>query len=589
MSTERLPRLRHILLALALFLCASLLTGTGAKSKQEAAAGRMGEVVDWSRRHILYPQGASLRALALSQHDPRAYWNYLKIVRAANTARAQEAEAAQARDDDAGQARSRDRIGEDAANRPVDTLPGRVLRKGPKRAHQAHVDWSLPLGLAGMAADMFPAKYSFDVNATPDCTNDYLVFTIDTVPSVTQANIVAYNNLYSGSAGGTGICGAGTATPYWAYQVSNVALPTSPIISLDGTKVAFVDGANPAVFHVLTWTAGGTVTAPATPTVIANVTLTGATTDTLSSPFMDYNNDIAYVGSDNGRLFKITGVFRGVPTLAGKPWPRKVGTGIITSPVIDFSTGEIFAGSSDGNLYGFTKGGAEFFPISIGDGTADGGIVDGPIVDVVNGLLYVATGSDFTVANASLSQVNTASFTQVQDTPIGTSGVANIHDGAFNDAYFSSGTSSQWFFYVCGTNTGGPTSPVLYRVGFDGTRLMNAATDATTVTLSANNGEQCSPLTELKNGVDRIFLGLLTSAQVEFFDVSTNPGPTLGGTGAVAPVAEAGGTSGIIVDNVSASNQASSIYFSTLANSANCAVAGVNMHCAVKLTQGGLQ
>jgi hypothetical protein len=605
---------------------------------QKTARERMGQVLDWSSRHILYPQGTTLRTLALSERDPRAYWNYLRLSQAANVA-----------------------LAPAGRRRPV----------RPVKPRRELADWSVSLGAAGTAPSMFPAKFSFDVNAAPDCTNDYVVYAINTTPSATQANIAAFNNLYSGSAGGTGICGAGSATPYWAYQVSNVALPTSPILSLDGTKVAFVDGANPAVFHVLTWTASqGTVSAPATPTQIVDVTLTGATTDSLSPPFMDYYGDAAYVGSDNGRVFKITGVFKGTPALAGSPWPRKafLGTpGILTGPVIDFSTGEIFVGSSDGNLYGFTKGGAEFFPLTIGSGGTFGGIVDGPIVDAVNGLIYVGTGEDSTVSNAVIAQVSSASFSVLQTTPIGNHGVVSIHAGAFNNAYFNSSTnglpitigtspvgareagttvtittttahgfvvgenvtvagvgvagyngtwtvvsvpttttftytdttsglansggglvasgSTEWFFYACGVASGGTTNPVLYRVGFNASRTMNATADGTTVSLSANNGEACSPLTEFYNSVDRLFLGLLTSAQVEFFDISTSLTPALGGTGGVAPVAEPGGTSGIIVDNVSMANQASSIYFSTLATSASC---GTNF-CAVKLTQGGLQ
>jgi hypothetical protein len=50
---------------------------------------------------------------------------------------------------------------------------------------------------------------------------------------------------------------------------------------------------------------------------------------------------------------------------------------------------------------------------------------------------------------------------------------------------------------------------------------------------------------------------------------------------------ENGGTSGIIVDNVSSSTQASSIYFSTL-NNQGCSTGG-NGRCATKLTQSGLQ
>jgi hypothetical protein len=557
-ATERAFHHRHVLISLSLFLFATLLAGSEVGSTKKVPARRMGQVVDWSTRHMLYPQGASLRALALSERDPRAYWNYLRLVQAANAAES-----------------------ERRAFRP----------KRPIRPRRERPDWSVPLGAAGTAPDMFPAKFSFNVNAAPDCTNDFVVFTLNTAPSGTQANIAAFNNLYSGTVGGTGICGPGTATAYWAYQVSTVALPTSPILSLDGTKVAFVDGASPAVFHVLTWTANqGTVTAPATPTQIVNVTLTGATTDTLSPPFMDYMNDVAYVGSDNGRLFKITGVFKGTPMLAGLPWPRKAGTGILTAPVIDFSTGEIFVGSSDGNLYGFTKGGAEFFPLTIGSGGPDGGIVDGPVEDAVNGLLYVATGEDSTLTNAMLAQVSTASFAVMQMTPIGTPGVAQIHDGQFNDAYFSApanmiGTTSEWFLYACGTNTGGPTSPVLYRAGFDVSRLMNPTVDAAKVSLSGNPGEQCSPLTEFKNGVDRLFLSLPTLQVVESLDISTSLTPVTAG----GPLTEAGGTSGIIVDNVSAANQASSIYFSTLDPSANCRVAGVNQRCAIKLTQGALQ
>ena len=590
MATERKHHSLFLFVSLLLLVVAALPAAPKAGKGRAGVARRPGQVTDWSSRHILYPQGTSMRALAISQRDPRAYWNYVRILQAANTARA--LRATEGVKESASAPRGLEGEGlADGSNYAGDVRPGRGPTKVPL---PPKADWSVPLGAAGLAQDMYPAKFSFDVNATPDCTNDYVVYTMNTAPSGTQANIVAYNNLYSGSAGGTGICGGGTATTMWAYQVSTVALPTSPIVSLDGTKVAFVDGANPAVFHVLTWTAGeGSVFAPATPTPseIVDVTLTGATTDSFSSPFIDYYADAAYVASDSGKLYKITGVFKGTPALAPAPWPRRIGFGAShpTSPVIDFSTGEIFIGGADGNLYGFTKGGAQFFPISIGDGSATGGIVDAPVVDGVNGLLYVATGTDFTLtSNATLTQVSTASFAPLQVAPIGDSGAAPIHAGAFNDAYYTSMTNTDWFFYVCGVASGGST-PVLYRVGFDGTRTMLAATDAASVSLSANAGEQCSPITELNNGVDRLFLGLLTSAQVEFFDVSTNSTPTLGGTGAVAPVAESGGTSGIIIDNVSTATQASSIYFSTLGASPNCMVAGINQHCAVKLTQAGLQ
>ena len=644
MFTGRLLLHRHWVRSLAAFIFLTLLAGSDVGSVQKAALERMGQVVDWSNRHILYPQGNSLRALALSQRDPRAYWNYLRLSQAAEERNA--------------------RLDSSRPMRPV-----RVVRE--------HADWSAALGAAGTAPNMFPAKYSFNVNATPSCTSDYAVFAINVAPSGTQANIAAFNNLYSGAgaaptcstpiaaspagateagttvtiktssahgytvnetvtvagagvagyngtwlvtsvpttttftyttAAGLAASGGGTAsgpTVAWAFEAGTTRLRSSPIISLDGTKVAFVSGSNPAIFYVLTPGAApgpsGTVTAPATPAAaqLASVTLTtGADSD--SSPFVDYYNDIAYVGTNNGRVFKITGVFTGTPTLAGAPWPLLAGATTLTGPVIDFNTGNLFVGSANGNLYGFnpaTGAAIASSPLAVGSGRADGGITDSPVVDVTNGLLYVATGDNAAIGghaletNAIVVQASTSSFATVQVATIGTTEVAPIHAGAFNAAYFSGsangiGTTSAWYFYVCGVNAAVNTRPFLYRVGFTGTPpVMNTTVDATSVQLSTNNGEVCSPLTEFQNGVDRLFLGLLTSAQVEFFDISTTTTPTRGGTGAVAPVAEAGGTSGIIVDNVSAAAQASSIYFTTQANSANCGT----HRCAVKLTQGGLQ
>jgi len=557
-SKRSLPY-RYILLSVALFLLATLLAGTEAGSTKRTLPERMGQVVDWSTRHVLYPQGTSLAALALSERDPRAYWNYLRILQSAYAARTQ-----------------------------APAPSGKQARK----SQASQTDWSVSLGAAGLAANMFPAKFSFNVNAAPDCVNDYVVFTINTAPSATQANIAAFNNLYSGSAGGTGICGAGTATPLWAYEVSTVANRTSPVLSLDGTKIAFVDGANPAVFHVLTPKAGeGTVAAPNVPTAgeIVNLPLsTGA--DTNSSPFIDYANDVAYVGTNNGRIFKITGVFNGVPTLAGAPWPLRAGTGQLTEPVVDFGTGNLFIGSANGLLYGFTPAGAAVpsSPLVVGDGLTNGGIKDAPTVDAVNGLLYAVTGGNGSETAAVLIQTSTSSFATVQTASIGPADVTQIHDGQFNDAYFSApvnniGTTSEWFYYVCGVNAS--NAPVLNRVGFNASRQMNAAVNATSISLSGNAGEQCSPLTEFKNGVDRLFLSLRTLHVVEAFDISSSTTPTT----SAGPVTAAGGTSGIIVDNTSAANQASSIYFSTLGTSPNCATAGINRHCAVKLTQGALQ
>ena len=563
MSTIFFAFRRYFPFVFATVFLATLVAGWGQASSRNPSPHTMGQVTDWSSRHVMYTQGASLRALAASQRDPRAYWNYLNLMR---------------------------RI--EAASAATMAKPGAGRNRAAPPSPQ--VDWSISLGPVGMAANMYPAKFSFDVNAAPDCTNDYVVYTINSAPSATQANIAAFNNLYSGTTGGmTGICGPGSATPYWAYRVAAVTLPTSPIISLDGTRVAFVDHANPPVFHVLTWTAGqGTVSAPATPTAsqIVNLTLTGATLrDTNSSPFMDYLADAVYVGTDSGQIFKITGVFGGTPALAGAPWPVAA-AGTLSGLVLDFQTGNVLVGSSNGKLYGFSAAGTPLpgSPLTIGNGTARGGLIDAPLEDVLDGLVYEFTGNDTAAGSAVAVQTSTSGFASTRVANIGMNNQSVIHTGAFNQAYFSSptnmtGTTSEWFLYVCGV---GKTvrSPALYRLGFSGSRVMNTSVDPTAqISLSAVNFEQCSPLTDFANGVDHLFLSLRTSGVVEFFDISTSTSPLLGGTGGVAPVAEAGGSTAIIIDNVSTANQASSIYFGTL-GTGSCGA-----HCAVKLTQGGLQ
>jgi hypothetical protein len=109
-------------------------------------------------------------------------------------------------------------------------------------------------------------------------------------------------------------------------------VPTSPVSSLDGKKVAFVESAtgNPAHFYVLAWRSGDgqatnrqnalvpkTLAAPFSPTApVASGTsgavtdlAFGVTTDTLSSPYVDYAPDRAYVGNDEGVLFRFKNVF----------------------------------------------------------------------------------------------------------------------------------------------------------------------------------------------------------------------------------------------------------------------------------------
>ena len=88
-----------------------------------------------------------------------------------------------------------------------------------------------------------------------------------------QANMVGLNQLYRGTGG---LCGAGNAHVNWAYNGSMAVggqVLTSPVISLDGKRVAYVEStAGTAIFHVLAWKAGEGTAA----TVAATPTLNGA-------------------------------------------------------------------------------------------------------------------------------------------------------------------------------------------------------------------------------------------------------------------------------------------------------------------------
>jgi hypothetical protein len=109
---------------------------------------------------------------------------------------------------------------------------------------------------------------------------------------------------------------------------------TSPVLSLDGTRVLVVDTA--CNLHQITILSNhgstyGSVASPATPTE-TSVQLTTGTTCTMSSPFVDYSTGGAYVGDDSGVLYKIPNAF-GTP---GTVTSGTVDSGhALLSPVVD--------------------------------------------------------------------------------------------------------------------------------------------------------------------------------------------------------------------------------------------------------------
>jgi hypothetical protein len=475
----------------------------------------------------------------------------------------------------------------------VDALPTVADNSGFQR------DWKVsPLG-GRLVADAFPAKFSFDPGAPPDCTNDYVVFGLSTASTGTQANLVAFNNLYSDPVNGGGLCdppnGPGL-TVMFAYNITTATtggkITTSPILSLDGKKIGFVEsipgGAPTAIFHVLTWTAGqgkiGAAVTP-TPTQMIPVPLLSVQNDTISSPWIDYGSDIVYVGANDGKVYKITGVFKGVPTLvSGGGWPVTVASNtVLTSPVLDSGRGMLMVGSANGNLYQIntTTAPPTLSTVPVGAGLSRG-IVAAPIVDVTNGTTFVVTADNGTSAvleEIDTTTLNVKATARIGKGASGAGGTAmTLYEPAFDNNYYNN--PSTGLIHLCGTKLT-DTSPWQYAFGFTGITMKTIPTVAQALPTIpvASTAARCTEWTEFFNptlGTDFFFFGLTQDCTATGAAggcvaeiTGTNTTPTT--------VTVNGGPSAIVVDNYSSAAQASSVYL--------CAG---KVNTAYKFTQNGL-
>ncbi len=387
--------------------------------------------------------------------------------------------------------------------------------------------WSEDLGSGGtVGAGNYPAKFSFDssvANCGTATTPDYVVYSTGLAGSLTQASIVAFDNLYSG-------CTGTVPSVYWAYNTSGTSsgtILTSPVISLDGKQVAFVqtDGVGAGTLVLLKW-APSTVESPSAPGIPLSVLPSlyracsplpcmttfklvdnhGVTTDdTTSSVFYDYKADIGWVADSRGFVHQFTGIFKGTPAEATTPWPVQINAGATTtSPVYDPVSKQVFIGDATGFLYRIdsttgtvTKSGQVDF------GT---GLVESPVLDESNELVYIFSSSDGTThCNAGtvtcsavfqFSATFAANSTGSETTAGSSSATPNpMYIGGFDSTYLNSanGTGNM---YVCG-NTGG--NPTLYQIPITSGALPTggAATIITTLTLASTAA--CSPVSDVLN------------------------------------------------------------------------------------------
>jgi hypothetical protein len=388
-------------------------------------------------------------------------------------------------------------------------------------------DWQENLGSgASVGATNYPAKFTF-LLSTANCAGapqpDFVVYNTGLLGSTGQASIVAYDNLYSG-------CTGTVPTVYWAYNTGGQIL-TSPVFSVDGKQVAFVQlVVNAANLVLLKWASSTTesVTSPKTlasvsPTSYATCTAPCMTTipitDSLGTPaltassaFYDYNSDdTAWVGDSYGLLHKFTPVFTGSPAeVKAGGWPVQVNptspNNPLSDPVHDSVSGNVFVGDAGGYLYSINSKTAAV--IKSGQLDFGVGIVQGPIVDSTFGLVYVFASSDGTTdctggttACAAVYELTTGfsggvgSKTVVgASVPFGTLPNPNpMYIGAFDSTYQNSADATG-NLYVCG-NTG--ADPTLYRVPIQAGVFGTVATVAALT--AAGKTPACSTVTDFAN------------------------------------------------------------------------------------------
>lgn len=506
---------------LGLVMLGWILTGQAKPGEQELPYHE-GVPTDWSNSHVMFSKPASDEQARQLGEDPR-YWQQLyrrELTRALVSASSE-----------------------------VSERSGRTFRSAAMRGL-----WSEDMGklvAPGPGAGTYPAKYSFNLT-TANCAGvtgvspDYVVYTTGLEGSGTQASVVAFDNLYSG-------CGGTVPSVYWAYNTGGLIL-TSPVISLDGTQVAFVQTSSSltAALVLLKWKASATETI-ALPGVPTSVTASAYQTcvapcmteiflhdgsgvdfdDRTSSLYYDYTNDIGWVGGATGWLVKLTGLFKGTPTeVSSGGFPVHVyptDPTALYSPVYDRISKNVFVGDAGGYFHRVSSTtGAVTNSAELDFGT---GLVESPLLDQTNGFLYVFASSDGTTNCAAGTTACAAVYVLGTSFASGSTGteatvgqsvaVGNtpnpLYLGGLDSGYYNSvgGTGN---LYVCG-NTG--SYPLLYRVPITSGSL-GTAVEVVELTPVADK-PSCSPVTDFPNPN-----ASASQAELIFFSVQSN-GHSCGG------------------------------------------------------------
>jgi hypothetical protein len=603
---------------------------------------------DWTHKHVIFSAPSDPDVAEKVQKNPRYWQQQIRRMgpRAADLERG-ESQAVEVLSDAGTDANS----GKKKNRKKVKT----------KRFNRKR-DWSESVATSALTLNpnkgvTYPAKFAFDTsNPTPNCLNDYAVFTLNQHNS-SSFNIIGYNNLYV-NGDGSGLCNSALVTAptaLFAYFASTAGgqLQTAPVLSLDGTEIAFIEDSSSSQFHVLRWKAGNvnsTFASPFNATTLASCVTTSdvppceytvqfsSHNADISAPYVDYGTDTAYVSDNNGAVSAISPVFTAThsnPPAIVSGFPLSPSGSTMSPPVYDSISGNLFVGDQGGNLFyirtaNSTKGTCvSGSPPCVGKSSLSGtaalnvsskDILDAPIVDSSNQTVYVFSNSDPGNTNSAALQTDTT-LSFLNEAKAGSNGGGqNVFSGDFTDPYFTS--PSTGLLYVCG-NAG--SNPELFAISFGGAGCTAAGSPIscctgngtgncmTTGTASfgpldlsnASTSTQCSPITENFNsdtGKDQIYVGVVACAGfggiastvgcIQAWDV-TSGFPASDTPAAIAP--ESFGTSGIITDNTSSQSAAkvnTNIYFLTQGAQSCPDYNGTTQtggNCAVKLTQSGLK
>jgi hypothetical protein len=214
--------------------------------------------------------------------------------------------------------------------------------------------------------------------------------------------------------------------------------------------------------------------------------------------------------------------------------------------------------------------------------------------------VYVFAKADIAASATAVFQLQIPAFADALDNATGpevivsnsaTHPASAFFDGAFDDAYYSSGGTRN--LYACSTSG---TVNALWKIP-----ITNGVMGAPVVgPLLTTANVACSPITEFLNGsTDRMFLSVAGSAVtgapincpsatgcIMSFDI-TNTSTWGASTGTAATATVTGGTSAIIIDNSSSAGGASQVYFTPLSDQ-TCTASGGTGGCAIQASQTGL-